>query len=343
MAAWRPRFTAKPTAQPLETPCLERAATGRPTRGPAKRGGEGTRETPPADYPLLMCNRLGDTVTAPNMECKAPYRKHGAEHRCGKCVACRIHRRDTWKARCILESLSAIDSAFLTLTYSEEHLPKTLDGRPTLRPEHMTDWLKRVRRGGEQFRYFLAGEYGERLGRPHYHALIFSQRFTDWREFHEEWKYGQTHQGTFTPQSAGYVVAYALKALGGQARQGDGSSEPVKEYGRMSLRPGIGALGVDHLPDLSNVGIRAFVERTRDVPGVLRLGDSLYPLGEYLRARWRRRLGLPDQDPARKQLGGLEAYLRKCVYTPEEWENNRNVSYQKAERYKQARKTFNTL
>lgn len=277
------------------------------------------------------------------MECKAPFRKHGAEHRCGKCVACRIHRRDTWKARCILESLSAADSAFITLTYSEDQLPRTLDGRPTLWPKHVTDWLKRVRRDGEQFRYFLAGEYGERLGRPHYHALIFSKQPTTWANFHEEWKYGLTHQGTFTPESAGYVVAYALKALGQDQRSGDGIAEPRKEYGRMSLRHGIGYDAARHLPGLDNPGIAAYVREHRDVPRVIRLAGSLYPLGEYVVSKWREAIGLPADDPERKQLGALEAYYRKCVYTPEEWENNRATSYAKAERYKNRRKTFNTL
>ena len=42
---------------------------------------------------------------------------------CGKCLACRIARRQEWSMRVIHELAGYKDAVFLTLTYADEHLP----------------------------------------------------------------------------------------------------------------------------------------------------------------------------------------------------------------------------
>ena len=42
---------------------------------------------------------------------------------CGKCLACRIARRQEWSMRVIHELSGYKDAVFLTLTYSDEFLP----------------------------------------------------------------------------------------------------------------------------------------------------------------------------------------------------------------------------
>ena len=42
---------------------------------------------------------------------------------CGKCLACRIARRQEWSMRCLHELSSFDDAVFVTLTYDDDHLP----------------------------------------------------------------------------------------------------------------------------------------------------------------------------------------------------------------------------
>jgi len=41
--------------------------------------------------------------------------------------------------------------------------------------------MKRLRKhySGRTIRYYMCGEYGENMGRPHYHAVFFNLRFAD--------------------------------------------------------------------------------------------------------------------------------------------------------------------
>lgn len=100
--------------------------------------------------------------------------------------------------------------------------------------------------------YFHCGEYGKRLSRPHYHALIFGYYFPDrvlWKskpfpiytskELESLWPFGFSTVGHLTPASAAYVARYTLKKVyGKKAAAHYGSKHP--EYVTMSRNPGIG-------------------------------------------------------------------------------------------------------
>lgn len=138
------------------------------------------------------------------MQCVRPFRvfknlniseyPDGLEVPCGKCLACRVKKRQEWTARMIHESESHEDSIFITLTYDNNNLPynrnkehyrRALRGEylyPTLRKEHFQNFIKRLRRDLEKdnrnIKYFATGEYGEQT-RPHYHAIIFGLSLRD--------------------------------------------------------------------------------------------------------------------------------------------------------------------
>lgn len=226
---------------------------------------------------------------------------------CGQCVGCRLERSRQWAIRCMHEASLYEDNCFITLTYSDEHLPA--DG--SLQLDHFQKFMKRLRKrfdglspvlerkvftplqlleyerndpftfhnreffrddhGNFYFefltypiRFFHCGEYGEKFGRPHYHALLFNFDFPDkvlWKEdngqklyrsktLEDLWPFGHCSVGSATFESAAYVARYIMKKVTGDLAlthyadidldTGEILSERTPEYTTMSRRPGIG-------------------------------------------------------------------------------------------------------
>ncbi len=152
-------------------------------------------------------------------------------------------------------------NSFVTLTYADEHLPPG----GSLRKADFQKFMKRLRRrcSSDRIRFFHCGEYGARLARPHYHALLFGHAFPDrvpwsvrnehpvWRSDSLEalWPFGQSEIGSVSFSSAAYVARYVTKKVTGRAAEAhyqsvDRSTGEVvdrePEYATMSRRPGIG-------------------------------------------------------------------------------------------------------
>lgn len=147
---------------------------------------------------------------------------------CGSCVSCRLAYSRSWAIRCMHEASLHDRNCFLTLTYSPAKVP--LDH--SLHLEHFQDFMKRYRYYfGNGIRFYHSGEYGDKFGRPHYHALIFGHDFEDKKFFkmsgknkvfvsprlNEIWGFGYCYIGTVTMQSAGYVARYCMKKVKGDA------------------------------------------------------------------------------------------------------------------------------
>lgn len=184
---------------------------------------------------------------------------------CGQCIGCRLEYARQWAVRCMHETYFHEKSCFITLTYNPEHLPSDR----SLNKQHFQKFMKRLRRRtGLNIRFYACGEYGEKLSRPHYHAIIWGYDFPD-REFFfnsngvtvyrsaelaDIWGKGYVSLGDVTFESAGYVARYCTKKI-----TGDRSAEhycTVDEYGQlheglqpefslMSLKPGIGRQFLD--------------------------------------------------------------------------------------------------
>jgi len=153
---------------------------------------------------------------------------------CGRCVGCRIRKSREWAVRCHHEASLHEQNSFVTLTYDDEHLPDDPDlGQPpggTLVCRDLTLFLKRLqKRFGAGIRHYGCGEYGEKLGRPHYHLCIFNFSPPDLvlfkvrehlRLYTSEtldglWGMGFTLTGDVTFQSAAYVARYVMKKING--------------------------------------------------------------------------------------------------------------------------------
>jgi hypothetical protein len=127
---------------------------------------------------------------------------------CGKCVSCQLDRSKEWATRAVHEAQTHSLNSFITLTYSDEHLPENA----SLEPEHLRIFIKKLRKhlswrircygnekrkrlilpkgekrerwyahNSEGLKYLAAGEYGsiDNTHRPHYHICLFGWDFPD--------------------------------------------------------------------------------------------------------------------------------------------------------------------
>ncbi len=184
---------------------------------------------------------------------------------CGQCIGCRFERSRQWAIRCVHEAQTHDENSFITLTYSDKHLPADR----SLNLHHFQTFMKRLRKSLScKIRFYHCGEYGAEFGRPHYHSLIFGYGFPDkthwktvnglplYRSQHLEtlWTYGYSSIGTVTFESAAYVARYIMKKITGDIA-GDHYeyidpetgeiTQRRPEYTTMSRRPGIGSAWLD--------------------------------------------------------------------------------------------------
>jgi len=147
-------------------------------------------------------------------------------------------------------------SSFLTLTYSDAHIPKLPNGITTLNLEDVQLFLKRLRKHFEPhpLRYFQCGEYGETTRRPHHHMILFGEDFCKDRvpiaasqgghpQFQSDlldnlWAKGRCTISEVSFESAAYVARYCLKKITGKGSRFHYQGRKP-EYVTMSRRPGI--------------------------------------------------------------------------------------------------------
>lgn len=181
---------------------------------------------------------------------------------CGQCRGCRADRAREWAIRCGHEARMHSASCFITLTYDEDHVPRSF----SVDLAHWQKFMRRLRKRSDvpRIRFYACGEYGDDNLRPHYHALIFGFDFPDkvrwanrngnWtfksKMLEELWPYGMCEIGAVTHQSAGYVARYVQKKMNGPVADDhytrispiDGEVYRVaSEFATMSVKPGIGA------------------------------------------------------------------------------------------------------
>lgn len=165
---------------------------------------------------------------------------------CGKCLACRIAKRREWSMRILHEMDSHEKASFVTLTYSDEHIPPNA----SLDKAELQKFFKRLRKNAkkvyellgkevQKIRYFACGEYGDQTERPHYHIILFGLGLTeiDKSIVMDSWSYADWSVSTIRDKSFGlveldsirYVAQYIDKKLSGE--------EAEKEYDRRGREP----------------------------------------------------------------------------------------------------------
>lgn len=169
---------------------------------------------------------------------------------CGQCIGCRLERSRQWAIRCVHEASLWPHNCFVTLTYNNDNLP----AGGTLVKRDVQLFLKRLRKhfGGQKIRFYMCGEYGDQLQRPHYHLILFNLNFVDKKLYKVNhgyplytsetlsrlWPFGYHTIGDVTFETCAYTARYILKKV-----NGDMASEHyhgrLAEYTCMSRKPGI--------------------------------------------------------------------------------------------------------
>lgn len=194
---------------------------------------------------------------------------------CGSCLACKIQKSSEWAMRLTHEYSQRKKGVFLTLTYNDENLPlnehlvkkdlqnffkrlrqymvRRLRDNLMEQPEYSCMSVSSVEKIAQkklsgQLKYFSCGEYGDKNGRPHYHAIIlgfskYDKEFingvkTSWKKC--SWNLLNFDEvfGTVNYDSCRYVADYSF------------SKQSMKEYvrqGYYSERKGKDEFGNDKI------------------------------------------------------------------------------------------------
>ena len=199
---------------------------------------------------------------------------------CGQCLGCHIDYSREWANRMCIELDDNPKAIFVTLTYNDAHLPRTSSGTKTLRKRDLQLFWKRLRKAFPtvKIRYYVAGEYGPKTFRPHYHSIIYGLSLADfpdlrcvgWNElkqpyysspkFEAIWGNGFVQMSEVSYLTCAYVARYVLKKHYG-ADLDDLEPDQECEFNLSSRRPGIGLL---HASDYVLSGNNMFALNCRD-------------------------------------------------------------------------------
>lgn len=169
----------------------------------------------------------------------------GTKTACHRCWQCRERAISDWVGRNIAEMKTAKACHAVTLTYgrndanAEEH-----ERSVVLTYSDVQRFLWLLRRHGYPVRYFVAGEFGTKKGRAHWHIILywqdrvpdniplrqnwmFARYGEDGKQAQDEkgepalfWPHGWTYWQKVTPHTARYVCKYLQKGMGDDAAQG---------------------------------------------------------------------------------------------------------------------------
>ena len=209
-----------------------------------------------------------------------------------------------WKLRLLYELADWSDATFLTLNYSDDWFQYLAEqGRydevNNLSKKEVSAYIKRLRRRifyrtGRDIKSYTVGEYGERRGRAHYHAIIFGASCYDdedaddmkfaWNQKslpvarNEDFQWDKSRGRKcaiqpVTPDDIAYVTGYVQKKLTGRKgkevygnrtppfalmSKGLGLANAVKNRSALSK-------GWTYLPGGSRVGIPRYFREKLDI------------------------------------------------------------------------------
>lgn len=164
---------------------------------------------------------------------------------CRKCWQCRQRRIDDWVGRNIAESITALATHVVTLTYGpnwrmwentfgqEDHARAKL-----LTYSDVQKFLKRLKWHGEDARYFVTGEYGSEKRRAHWHIILYWQKTVPTgMPMRENWTWERWIDGhTYWDKAKAGAIRYACKYVLKEPEDGEAQGMLM-----MSKKPPLGA------------------------------------------------------------------------------------------------------
>lgn len=204
---------------------------------------------------------------------------------CGQCVGCRLKLAGSWAIRGTHESSLYDNNCFVTLTLDDLRLPPReswqLPANVGLDYSDFQHFMYRLRtKFGRGIRFMVSGEYGDKLGRPHYHAILFNFNFPDRKRWYrskcgawvhrsamleELWPFGNCDIGTVTPESIGYVARYVMKKI-------TGAQASFDHYMTDYMNPHTGEF-LRRQPEFARYSLKAGIGQ----PWFMKYYDSVYP------------------------------------------------------------------
>lgn len=136
---------------------------------------------------------------------------------CGWCWSCQKNRVNDLVGRCLLEAHTATWVAAVTLTYDDRRSSPVQT--KLIQKKDVQDFLKRLRKK-YKIRYLVAGEYGKKKGRCHFHICLFGQEGLPPPSFSEAgmvsdydvWPFGHMFvDPNVSERSVRYIAKYLLK------------------------------------------------------------------------------------------------------------------------------------
>ena len=142
---------------------------------------------------------------------------------CGRCMPCHLKYCNQWAFRMNIHANVNPIVWCITLTYTDKNelIVKGQDGKyyESLSKSHIQTFFKKLRfyhdkryKNGFKFKisYFVAGEYGDKFKRPHYHAIIFGAHPDD---ILKAWERGLVYFGkNQITETVNYTLKYSLKS-----------------------------------------------------------------------------------------------------------------------------------
>lgn len=233
---------------------------------------------------------------------------------CGQCLFCRGRKAAFLSTRLFIESQVHANSCFITLTYANEP-----EGR-WLVQSHVVDFIKRLRieisRSAKRpvpLRFFYVGEYGGRLGRPHYHLIVYgaSETLLYGRDYFLHivdacWGHGFVDVKEVHEKSFSYIAKYSTKGL-------TSIDDPVlkgrpPQFSAGSRNPGIGYEGFNLMAQSLLRTPSAFNDARQFglVPPAIKLARKKMFYGGAGMNRLRAAMGVPDD------VNETRKFLERC-------------------------------
>lgn len=245
---------------------------------------------------------------------------------CRKCWQCISQDVQDWQGRCIAETITSKAAHFVTLTYGRDEDGNSDHMRAAvLTYSDVQKMLKLLRKWGFPVRYFVAGEFGTRKGRCHWHILLFWQErvppgirmYDDYYMFarlDDEGRQALTEKGEpafFWPHGHAYFkeahpgsARYAAKYATGDLADGSAQRRPG-----MSKQPPLGAAYLAALGERYAAQGIAPQGRIDTSDGVEAIGELRY---EFSDVRYGERAGAQRGKPLKfflRRGGASEAVL----------------------------------